>query len=157
MARIIPKMLCDILIVLMIALAIDSITVYGWLFIGRVGSNSMEPTLPVGDYIIVRSYEDYAVDDIIAFRTISEKNKVHRIIGNSPEGFITRGDNLDEPDGDRVRSSDVIGKVVLVLSKEEFMKYVMMYIGIFGVILTINIGLAVYSKVKNVQSDLDFE
>lgn len=62
-------------------------------------SGSMEPVISVGDLILVREEEGYAVDDIVVYQngTISV---VHRVVSIDEEMVVTRGDannGNDEP------------------------------------------------------------
>ncbi len=84
-----------------------------------VSSGSMESYLSVYDMIITRAADEYAVGDVISFRT---KNSVttHRIIEVLPEvegeaQFRTRGDANNTEDTDPVSEGQIIGKVVLVI------------------------------------------
>ncbi len=90
-----------------------------------VSSESMVPTLHVGDLIIVRGVNvndikaaPYPNGDIIVFRSPIDPNVliVHRAVGKAYEDgeptFITKGDRAFSPDPWRVKGEQVVGKVV---------------------------------------------
>jgi signal peptidase I len=62
---------------------------------------SMEPTYHDGDLVIAREQASYDVGDIIVYDAPidSQFNVIHRIIETTEGGFITQGDNRNEPDG----------------------------------------------------------
>lgn len=87
-----------------------------------VQTDSMEPTIGVGEYIFVEDCNTKTLkkDDIITFRTYDNTGKIfintHRIIDidvsdvDGTKRFQTQGDNLDEPDILLVEEGDIIGK-----------------------------------------------
>ncbi len=89
-------------------------------------SQSMVPTLGVGDFIVIQAIPDFdqvkvgepPVGDILVFRRPgnSEEFIVHRAISAQKRGdtwfFQTKGDNNLYPDGFQVPQSTVVGKVV---------------------------------------------
>lgn len=97
-----------------------------------VVSESMTPTLNVGDIIIVRGEDSYKVHDIIVYHTsLYSKPIVHRIIGIKNGYFITKGDHNQFSDPGTiaprqgVSSNDVQGKVVFVVPKLGYPKYLL--------------------------------
>lgn len=91
-----------------------------------VASGSMEPTLQIGDLILVQGVQDACEihaapkndnppGDIIVFRKPGNLI-VHRAVNKTNEdgscSFKTQGDANPNPDGWTVRESDIIGKVV---------------------------------------------
>ena len=62
-------------------------------------SGSMEPTLSVGDLILIREEEQYHTDDMVVYQT-GRTAVVHRVVSIDEETVITRGDannGNDEP------------------------------------------------------------
>jgi signal peptidase len=107
-----------------------------------VVSESMNPTLMVGDIILVRGKDTYELDDIVVYRTpLYQKPIVHRIIGMKNGNYVTKGDNNNFPDPgtiaprDGVAPEDVQGKVVIVVPKLGYPKYILSKIlgGVFTV------------------------
>jgi signal peptidase len=91
-----------------------------------VVSESMVPTLGVGDYIFVGGIDDfddvvaepYPEGDILVFVKpgTTDEYIVHRAIDRveGPEGwsFVTKGDNNPGPDGRPVPAANVLGRVI---------------------------------------------
>ena len=79
-------------------------------YIFNVETGSMEPTIHVGDYIIVKKTKDVKKSDIVTFSK-DDYFITHRIIDINDNEVITKGDanNLqDEP----ILRSDILGKFV---------------------------------------------
>ena len=83
-----------------------------------VMSGSMEPTIKIGELIIIRPGESYHVGDIIAFRSpgaTSEKSVItHRISEETTPGnstvYRTKGDANNTVDSNLVKKEDILGK-----------------------------------------------
>lgn len=73
-------------------------------------SGSMEPTLSVNDLVVIKSADEYAVDDIIVYQSGNDL-VIHRIIAMSEETLITQGDANNTPD-EPVSISAVKGRMV---------------------------------------------
>lgn len=85
----------------------------------NVKTNSMEPTIMEGDFIIVEECDpsELKVGDVISFLATEEDTvivKTHRIVfideTTKDRSFITRGDNNEVNDNVPVFPSDVVGK-----------------------------------------------
>jgi len=87
-----------------------------------IASGSMQPTLNLGDIVIVVSTpaKSIKVGDIIQYQTASGVPTVHRVIDKYTQGgqlwFITKGDANKAPD-DPINERQVIGKVILTIPK----------------------------------------
>lgn len=86
-------------------------TVFDW-SAAVVVSGSMEPALSVGDLIVTRAQDDYAVGDVITFGS-GGGTTTHRIIEVTEGGYVTRGDANNAEDLDLVKPDEVVGGVVL--------------------------------------------
>jgi signal peptidase I len=66
-----------------------------------VDGTSMDPTYANGDLVIARVQDAYAIGDVITYDAPVDVDfpVIHRIIEVTDNGFITQGDNRDEPDG----------------------------------------------------------
>jgi signal peptidase I len=66
-----------------------------------VDGSSMEPTYRHGDLVIAREQDEYTIGDSVVYDApIGRRfNVIHRIIAPTEGGFITQGDNREEPDG----------------------------------------------------------
>jgi len=80
-------------------------------------TGSMEPELPVGDLIIVKSIDPMEIktEDVITFQSSQSNNIItHRVKGisnNENMEFVTKGDANNVEDPYPVDSENVIGKV----------------------------------------------
>ncbi len=79
----------------------------------RVESGSMENTLSIGDIIVIKECDDYKVNDIITYNVEKEYLVTHRIIEKENGKFITKGDNNNTKDNEKVTKDDIEGKVIL--------------------------------------------
>ncbi len=82
-----------------------------------VSGESMAPTMYDGDFVITRKQRGYRVGDVLVYRIEAGEVGagglvIHRIVGGSAEeGFVTQGDNRDQPDLWYPRSDDIVGVV----------------------------------------------
>lgn len=93
-----------------------------------VVSNSMEPTLHVGD-LIVAGKSDYKEDDIAIYLR-DRITIVHRIIEKKDGGFVFKGDNNPAPDPQVVPEERVVGKVYLAIPLLGYPRLILHWIGI---------------------------
>lgn len=91
----------------------DHPTIFGWSW-AVVISGSMEDAIGVNDVVVIHGQEDYAVNDVITFRSAGSI-VTHRIIEEHPDSYTTKGDANNTADLTPTLKSDVIGKVVLVI------------------------------------------
>ena len=82
-----------------------------------VYSGSMEPTIPVGNVVVIKPVDPNKLqkDEIICFKVSKPKSITHRIIDITDEGFITKGDANEDPDPFLVEKKNIIGKVVFTI------------------------------------------
>ena len=125
-------------------------------------TNSMEPTLCEGDYILVEECDEKALKkgDIVTFFTIIDGYKVvntHRVVNvyndNGIVRYQTQGDNKEtnpDPDETLLLSTDVIGKYTGI--KFEKFGFVMQFLsgqlGFFLVILLPVLLFTIYQVYK---------
>ena len=89
-----------------------------------VVSESMEPTLHIGDMVIIQK-ADYNVGDIVVYMRGSIPI-IHRIIQKGPEGYTIKGDNNPVADPDIVQQKQIVGKTIVafpVLGAPRFLLY----------------------------------
>lgn len=79
-------------------------------YVFNVKSGSMEKTLNVGDYIIVKKTKDIKVDDIVTYKK-DNYFITHRIIAINGEKVITKGDTNNLQD-EEISKDDIIGKYI---------------------------------------------
>lgn len=81
-----------------------------------VKTNSMEPTIPTSSYILVKNTDakDVEVGDVITFisddPSIKGMYNTHRVIEETSNGFITKGDNNFSQDAYKVKPENVVGR-----------------------------------------------
>ncbi len=80
-----------------------------------VVSGSMQPEINVDDLVIIKKQKTYQKNDIIAFNA-GNSFVTHRIIDETPKGFITKGDANNTEDKAVVQKKDISGKVVLTVA-----------------------------------------
>lgn len=96
--------------------------------------NSMHPTIESGTFIIVKPEQQYVLGDIIAFVNQDDLNVVHRIVKQTDEGFITKGDNNPKIDPKVVPLENVVGRALFVIP----------YIGFTSLFLQTSAGMAIF-------------
>lgn len=80
-----------------------------------VRGGSMQPTLSVGDMIIVKNQNRYQVGDVVAFRSSGSKSVItHRISSiediNGNIYYQTKGDANEDADINHITTGDILGK-----------------------------------------------
>jgi len=95
---------------------------------------SMGTTAPVGTLVIAQPQAHYRVGDVISF-TENARIVTHRIVGESPQGFITKGDLNGAPDGWRIRPAAIVGKAVWLVPGLGFLLRALPWL-LLGVVLT---------------------
>lgn len=83
----------------------------------KVQSNSMNPEFRKEDIIVIKKEKEYEVGDIITFKTKDGNLITHRIIEKNENEFITKGDNNNTKDEEKITSSCIQGKVIFVFKK----------------------------------------
>lgn len=82
-------------------------------------SGSMEPEFYPGDMVITKhkSKTDIKVNDIVTYRDNDGVIITHRIMEETPEGYITKGDNNNVEDADMLTEKNIIGEVKFSIPK----------------------------------------
>lgn len=76
-------------------------------------SGSMEPTISIGDMLVVLPSEQYEVGDVVVYQT-QGMSVVHRIISIEGDEIITRGD-ANTGDDDPIHEKSIKGEVVATI------------------------------------------
>ena len=73
-------------------------------------SGSMEPTFYPGDIVITKhkNKTDIQVNDIVTYRDNEGVIITHRIMEETPEGYITKGDHNNVEDADIITEDNII-------------------------------------------------
>ena len=106
-------------------------------------SGSMEPRFYPGDIVITKhkNKTDIKVNDIVTYRDNDGVIITHRVIEETPEGYITKGDNNNVEDADILTKENIIGEVKFNIPK---IGYVMDFLSKPMVIAAEMILLAVF-------------
>ena len=84
----------------------------------EVISGSMEPTIKIGDLIVINTNEEnYGIGDIITFRDINGSFVTHRIISIEDNVMVTQGDANDSVD-EEMSVSSIVGKYTMRIPGE---------------------------------------
>ena len=111
----------DIRIKFILALMSVPIFLYFWpSFLGGdtdfiiVQGNSMLPTILPGSLVITKTSPHYEIDDIVSYPEPENPKKiiVHRIIEETEQGFMIKGDNNKQKDPGVHPADTILGKVV---------------------------------------------
>lgn len=86
-----------------------------------VQSGSMEPSIMVGDLILVKKQSSYSQNEVITFQNQNQRITTHRINEIKNGSIITKGDANRVEDNDLINQEQILGKVVLVLPKLGFL------------------------------------
>lgn len=93
----------------------DLSPVYGYALL-EVVSGSMEPTIHVGDMIIIDTWDtSYHKNDIVTFKDEEGTLITHRIISIDGKKMVTKGDNNDSKD-EPYTTDKILGKYVTKIS-----------------------------------------
>ena len=114
--NIIKNIILDILIVLLVGVIIfgfinknKPVPIFGYYFF-NVLTGSMQPTLKVGDNVIVKKQNEYKVGDIISYK-MNDIYVTHRIVKIEGDMITTKGDANDVEDPP-FNKSKILGKYV---------------------------------------------
>ena len=110
----------------------------------EVVSGSMEPTIKIGDLIIINTKEkDYKKDDIVTFYDVNGSFVTHRIISINDKVMVTKGDNNNTID-EEISVDNIVGEYVLKINgggkilssfKNPFVMVMILLIGVLACFL----------------------
>lgn len=106
-------------------------------------SGSMEPEFYPGDMVVTK-HKDKAninVNDIVTYRDNEGVIITHRIIEETDEGYITKGDNNNVKDAGILKAENIIGKVKFSIPK---IGYVMNFLSDSKVVAIQMVFLAIF-------------
>lgn len=116
------KLLSNLILVLSIILVIVMIVLKVFLIdtnikpfgvqILKVDSNSMSPEFKKGDIIVIKKEKDYVIGDIITYKTKEGYFITHRIIEKNENVYVTKGDNNNTKDKEKVHQNFIQGKFI---------------------------------------------
>ncbi len=103
-------------------------------------SGSMEPTIETGSLCFINKYadiEDIKEKDIIAFKMNNGTLVTHRVVEITDSGIVTKGDNNEDADSNKVKKENFVGKNLFWIPKVGYM--VKVFQSTRGRIITITI------------------
>lgn len=156
--------LYTLLTILLVAIAgvflASMIPVPGHIAIKIVKSGSMEPTIHVGSIVIVKPFDTYAVGDVITFGadTKTQIPTTHRIIAIESENgtalLTTKGDANEEPDSNRTKQSDVLGKVIVSIPSVGYvLAFAKTPIG-FAMLIGLPAAIIIFDEIIKIVSEI---
>jgi signal peptidase len=83
-----------------------------------VASWSMDPTLHVGDIVIIRKLSNYNIGDIVLYHNICDADQkiiVHRIINIVDNTYVLKGDANPFEDSCKPSEKEIFGRVEIVV------------------------------------------
>lgn len=154
-------LIMTILLVIALGIAISAANLPTGIRLYTVQSGSMEPTIKIGNLIIVKPVSQYQPNDIITFKREEDRYKTnpkitttHRFIGVKDNLLITKGDANDTPDSVGLDPGLVIGKLIFqlpILGKP--IAFAKTQTG-FILLIIIPATLIVYSEILNIKKEI---
>lgn len=153
----ISKLFNVVITILIFLLIINVIANFQTTFLGKkynnifgytlfeVKTGSMEDTLKIGDWVLVKITDDIKLNDIV---TYEEDNAfiTHRVIEHYKDTYITKGDANNSKDSPVLRSQ-IVGKVVKVFPQFGIIKKTLLNpIVLILFIITITLGISLLKK-----------
>ena len=150
------KIVDAVIVGLFIILAINLITTKSDKFFEIIGyrtytvlSGSMEPKFYPGDVVVIKHKDktDIKVNDIVTYRDSEGVIITHRIIEETPEGYITKGDNNNVEDGEILTKDNIIGEFKFSIPKIGFlMSFLSKPLVIAGGMVILAVAIFISSK-----------
>lgn len=150
------KVINIIIPILLVILAINLITTKSDKFFEIIGyrtytvlSGSMEPKFYPGDVVVIKHKDktDIKVNNIVTYRDSEGVIITHRIIKETPEGYITKGDNNNVEDGEILTKDNIIGEFKFSIPKIGFlMSFLSKPLVIAGGMVILAVAIFISSK-----------
>ncbi len=100
-----------------------------------VTSNSMDPYIKKGDFLIFKEKDNYEISDVVIFSE-SDYYITHRIVDSNEEGFITKGDNNSTNDNSILNQDNIEGELIFKIPKlGTFLDFITSFTGIVLVLV----------------------
>lgn len=120
-------------------------------------SGSMEPALPVGSIVYTKSSSSYSPGDIISFSNGTGQTVTHRIVEETDDGYVTKGDANDSVDNAVVAPSQVIGSSLFTIPYVgKIMNFVRTPVGFITFIILPSV-LFILSELWTIKKELEKE
>lgn len=109
--KIIQNLIWAAMLAFLVLIGISFLPFENGLQIYTVQSGSMEPVIQTGSVIFVLPFSSYSVGDIVTRQNQSSTITVtHRIVEQTDQGFVTKGDANDAEDPTPLTPSGIVGK-----------------------------------------------
>ena len=141
-------------------IVIPMLPIPGNIQIKVVLSGSMEPAIPVGRVIVIKSAESYVVGDVVTYGkdTKTDIPTTHRIIDMRVEGdeifFKTQGDANDDPDITELKEGAIAGKVLITI---PFLGYLIDFakkpMG-FAMLVIIPVAIVIIDEIRKILAEI---
>jgi len=127
-----------------------------------VNSGSMEPKIPLGSLVFIKSQKEYQEGDVITFKSEANANVTvtHRIAKVEKDedigkfGYQTKGDANEDADPELVNPLRVIGRVIFSIPLLGYgVTFAKTQIG-FGLLIVIPATLIIYSEIGNIKKEI---
>ena len=128
--------LCIYTFVITDVLKKDYVNVFGYTYF-VVATGSMSGTIEVDDIIFVRITKDVHTNDVITFKNKDGDIITHRLITQSGDTYVTKGDVNNVAD-EAITKSQIIGKVSFVVSPSFILKSIAIFLIVFILLALVN-------------------
>lgn len=116
-----------LIILLMVAVTFTSnVEIHGGYRSFLVQSGSMEPTIKIGDIIVIQRKSSYKKNNVVTFRGPENRLVTHRIVEEKQVNtkdpdkqvlFVTKGDANRSEDEALITNPDILGEVIFTIPK----------------------------------------
>lgn len=117
-------------------------------------SGSMEPKIKTGSIVMVKGASTYKAGDVITFKGEGKTPTTHRIVDETEEGYVTRGDANNANDLKKLEPQNILGKVLLSI---PYLGYLLAWVKTTpGLIIMIVIPavIIIYSEALAIQKEI---
>lgn len=108
-------------------------------------TGSMKPVFSPGDIIVIHKQNEYEVNDIVTY-SYQDALITHRIVKETEDGFMMKGDANNVVDDEMVKREQIVGKYLFVI---PFIGSLRLWItSPFGIIFTVMIIVGIYFYIR---------
>ena len=143
--------LCIYTFVITDVLKKDYVNVFGYTYF-VVATGSMSGTIEVDDIIFVRITKDVHTNDVITYKNKDGDIITHRLITQSGDTYITKGDVNNVAD-EAITKSQIIGKVSFVVSPSFILKSIAIFLIVFILLALVNFDNIIKKYILKDSSD----
>lgn len=139
------------------------------LSVSYVPTESMEPTIMAGDYVLYKktNFDSVDVGDIVVYKSDKGIFIIHRIIekNESERYVITQGDNNVLEDGEKVKANMIYGKYIMTVGilsvfsggiSKNLIYFVLILIFVLMIGMQV-VSIIIKSKTEKIKKDSEME